>query len=233
MNESQQISSKLSEFLIYLAEFNRTGEEKLPALSDISEELGISVSTIREQLQVARSMGLVEVKPRTGIRTQPYSFTPTIIKSLAYAVSINKDYFITFSDLRNHIEATYWYQAVSKLTEEDIQYLKVLINNAKGKLFGQPIQIPHYEHRELHITIFKRLNNPFVTGILEAYWELYEAVGLNVYEDRTYLKTVWGYHQQMVEAIESSDYLTGYQALVEHMDLLHKRKNSESQALFE
>ncbi len=233
MNEFPQLNSKLSEFLIYLAELNRTGEEKLPALSDLSEELGVGVSTIREQLQVARSMGLVEVKPRTGIRTQPYSFTPVIIKSLAYAVSINKDYFISFSDLRNHIEAAYWYQAVSKLTVEDIQYLKVLINNAKGKLSGQPIQIPHYEHRELHLTIFKRLDNPFVTGILEAYWELYEAVGLNVYEDRAYLKTVWGYHQQMVEAVETSDYLTGYQALVGHMDLLHKRIKSESQTLFE
>ncbi len=60
-------------------------------------------------------------------------------------------------------------------------------------------------------------------SLLEAYWEAYEAVGLDVYADYDYLKQVWQYHQQMVEAIAQGDFDAGFQALVEHKDLLYHR----------
>jgi DNA-binding GntR family transcriptional regulator len=94
---------------------------------------------------------------------------------------------------------------------------------AMEKLNGDPIHIPHAEHRELHLSIYSRLNNPFVTGILEAYWEAYEAVGLNMYTDIHYLKNVWEYHRQMVDAICTGDVEAGYHALLEHTDLLLQR----------
>jgi DNA-binding GntR family transcriptional regulator len=64
-------------------------------------------------------------------------------------------------------------------------------------------------------------------GILEAYWEAYEAVGLNVYADYEYLQEVWSYHQKMVDAICRGDFELGYQALVEHKDLLYHRSVNE------
>jgi DNA-binding FadR family transcriptional regulator len=75
------------------------------------------------------------------------------------------------------------------------------------------------------------LNNPFVTGILEAYWEAYEAVGLNLYADISYLRTVWQYHRKMVEAICSGDEAAGYRALIEHTDLLLQRSYLEEPPL--
>jgi len=71
--------------------------------------------------------------------------------------------------------------------------------------------------------IYSRLDNPFVQGLLEAYWEIYEAVGLNLYADYNYLERVWTYHQQMVDAICAGDFESGYRALVEHKDLLYHR----------
>ena len=75
----------------------------------------------------------------------------------------------------------------------------------------------------LHLCVFGKLGNPFVLGILEAYWEAYEAVGLNVYTDYGYLREVWTYHQKMVDAILAGDIDAGYQALVDHTDLLYHR----------
>ncbi len=226
--------AELSEFMRYLAAHNCDGG-RLPSLAQLSSELGISIATLREQLEVARALGLVEVRPKTGIRRVPYSFTPAVLKSLAYAAAIDPAYFFhAFSDLRNHVEAAYWPQAVQSLTPEDHHYLRGLIDRAMSKLSGSPIQIPHNEHRELHLSIFRRLENPFVYGILEAYWEAYEAVGLNLYADITYLKTVWAYHQRMVDAICAGDTGAGYQALMEHTDLLHQRSpRSASRQEFE
>ena len=75
--------------------------------------------------------------------------------------------------------------------------------------------------------IYQRLENPFVTGLLEAYWDAYEAVGLNVFTGGlSYLEEVWGYHAQMIEAICNNDYEAGYQALIQHTDLLYHRSET-------
>ena len=168
MMRPNNLTNQLSRFLAYLAGKAANGDESLPSLNDLSEELDMSVSTLREELQVARAMGLVEVKPRTGIKCLPYHFTPAVLKSLAYAVSVEKQNFRQFSDLRSHIEASYWYQAVSSLLPDDIQALNKIIKLANKKLNADPIQIPHDEHRQLHLTIYSRLENPFVQGILES-----------------------------------------------------------------
>jgi DNA-binding FadR family transcriptional regulator len=60
-------------------------------------------------------------------------------------------------------------------------------------------------------------------GILEAYWEAYEEVGLNLYSDYANLQLVWEYHQKMVDAICRGDYEAGYSALLEHTQLLQYR----------
>jgi DNA-binding FadR family transcriptional regulator len=97
------------------------------------------------------------------------------------------------------------------------------MGEAWAKLRGTPIKIPQLEHRQLHLTIYRRLDNPFVSGILEAYWDAYEAVGLNLYADYHYLEEVWTYHQRMVDAICGGVLADGYQALVEHNDLIRHR----------
>ena len=215
-----RIAPDISEFLRYLANHEEV-ENGLPSLKKLSEELGVSVASLREQLEVARSLGLVEVKPRTGMRRKPYSFAPAVRQSLDYAITLDRDHFLAFADLRQHIERAYWHQAVKTLTSEDHEILKQLLTRAWDKLHGSPIEIPHPEHRELHLTIYRRLNNPFVTGLLQSYWDAYETVGLNFFTDYDYLTQVWTYHQKMVDAICINDADAGYKALTEHTDLIH------------
>jgi len=220
--------SKISKLFKYLATHDPTSGQSFPPLVDISKELDISIGSLREQLEVARVFGFVEVKPRIGTRRLPYSFLPAVKQSLGYALILNNDYFQAYSSLRIHIESAYWYEAVMKLTSEDHQQLKHLIDQAWGKLRGTPVNIPHDEHRELHLLIYCRLNNPFVQGILEAYWDAYEDVGLNVYTGYDYLVEVWQYHSAMVEAICCGNYQNGYDALIRHTDLIYHRPLTET-----
>jgi DNA-binding FadR family transcriptional regulator len=221
-------TDSLSEFVRYLAQHEEARGGQLPPLSELSRELGVSIASLREQLEVARALGLVEVRPRTGIKRLPYTFTPAVRQSLRYALMRNNENFGKYSELRNHIESAYWHEAVRLLTEDDKQELQSLLVHAKEKLNGSSIQIPHEEHRKLHLIIYQRLENPFVTGLLEAYWDAYEAVGLNVFTGGlSYLDEVWEYHTQMIEAICNKDYEAGYQALIQHTDLLYHRPESK------
>ena len=212
-----------SEFLSYLAKGAFEPGTRLPAIQELSKRLGISTGKLREQLAVARRLGLVEIRPKTGIRTLEYSFFQTLHTSLQFSLALDQSHFYLFGVLRNHVEASFWLEAVRLLLPEDKEYLQSLLDSAWEKLRGNPIQIPHFEHRELHMTIYSRVENLFVVGILEAYWEAYESVGLNVYADYTYLHSVWTYHTKMVEAIVTNNEESGYRALVEHTGLLHNR----------
>jgi DNA-binding FadR family transcriptional regulator len=219
----ERISPDISEFLRYLASHEEV-KNGIPPLKKLSIELGVSLASLREQLEVARALGLVEVKPRLGTKRRDYSFTPAVRQSLRYALALNDEHFRKYSELRNHVESAFWHEAVQKLTEEDKRELQALVARAWEKLRGTSIQVPHEEHRSLHLKIYSRLENPFVTGILEAYWDAYEAVGLNVFAGGyEYLQEVWRYHQQMVEAICVGNYEAGYRALITHTDLLYHR----------
>ena len=215
------------DFLKYLAESAKgnglADPDRIPALTDLSEEQGVSIASLREQLEVARTLGFVEVRPRTGIRRLPYSFGPSVSESLSYAIALDRSHFDAYADLRKKVEADYWYDAVTSLTSTDKQELTQLVEQALGMLKGDPIQLPHQEHRQLHLTIFRHIENPFVIGILEAYWDAYEEVGLNRYERLEYLEEVWLYHQRMIAAISAGEFDEGYKALIEHFDLINTR----------
>ncbi|MBP7227522.1 MAG: FadR family transcriptional regulator [Longilinea sp.] len=212
-----------SEFLQYLTHLKPENGDRLPSLAELSRTLGISIASLREQLEVARALGFVEVRPKTGIRRVPYAFEPAVLRSVQYAAAINENAFAAFADLRIHVETAYWYEAVSRLTADDQAELRELVRSALLKLDGSPAQIPHQEHRQLHLCIYRRLENPFVTGLLAAYWDLYEAIGLNVYTDLVYLRRVWQYHQRMVENICAGQLEDGYRTLLEHMHLITER----------
>ena len=215
--------TKTSDFLHYLASINQSEQDKvrIPALKDLSKELGTNIARLREQLEVARALGLVDVSPRTGIHRRGYKFFPAVQQSLAYAIELDIKYFDHYSELRTHLEAAFWFEAVTRLTPDDHLELRRLSECAWEKLQGPQIQIPHQEHRQLHLLVYKRLENPFVLGILEAYWDAYEAVGLNLYAGYDYLQEVWQYHQEMVDCICRGDFEAGYRSLVEHQDLLY------------
>ena len=218
----RHINSQFLEYLVALPN-GETGTTRVPSLTEMSQQLRVSVARLREQLEVARAMGLVEVHPRTGIYRQGYSFYPAVWQSLGYAIELDQSYFDSFAELRNHLEAAYWHQAVRLLTEDDHRELQRLVASAWEKLHGPQVQIPQSEHRQLHMCIYRRLQNPFVLGLLEAYWEAYEAVGLNLYAGYEYMHQVWEYHQRMVDAICSGDFNAGFRALVEHTDLINHR----------
>jgi DNA-binding FadR family transcriptional regulator len=216
----------LNSFLNYLADKNNKDGCRLPSLSELSKTTQTSIPTLREQLEVARAFGFVEVKPKTGIRKNKYRFTPAVTASLGYALKEDPALFDTYADLRKHVEASYFEEAATLLTGEDISNLEKLISLARTKLNSRPIEIPFYEHRDFHLLMYSRLNNPFVTGLLEAYWQMYADVGLNRYTDIAYQQKVWEYHEKIVESIRQGEYSSSRKALLEHMILLQQRPKS-------
>lgn len=212
-----------SEFLDYIVKHGIAPGERLPSLHEMSVELGVSVGKLREQLEGARVLGLVAARPRRGIECNDYSFTPAARASLMFGLATDERLFRDFGELRNGIESAFWRRAVEALTEEDKSELDEYVGRAWHKLQQSRIQIPHQEHRAFHMTIFRRLDNLFATGLLEAYWDAYEAVELNLYADYDYLTEVWDYHQRIAGAIQQGEYERARLLNEEHLLLLRTR----------
>jgi DNA-binding FadR family transcriptional regulator len=217
------VFSKLdSEFLTYLVNNGIVAGERLPTLSEIGDELGMSVGKLREQLEVARCFGLVSVRPRVGIVREPFDFATAVLISVLMGLGTGEASFSQFSQIRQVIEKSFWQEAVEHLTTEDKIQLKETVNKAWSKLRGNPIHVPNLEHRAFHLTIFGRLDNPFVKGILEAYWDAYEASEMTRFVDYQYWLDVWNYHEAIAEALCQNELEQGRQLLIQHFDLLPK-----------
>jgi len=217
---NNQLKFELLDYLSSRFQKNNHSNYEVPSLKEISHQQGVSIAKLREQLSVARSYGFVDVQPKTGIKMLPYSFAPAVKNSLSFALSLDRSYFDDFSDLRKFVEANFWFEAVSKLDEDDFNYIQELVDRAWEKLESSPPRLPHQEHRDLHLRIYGKIENVFVLGLLEAYWDAYELVGLNRYTELSHLKSVWEYHRKIVKALQQGNVEEGYQMLLEHMDLL-------------
>ena len=220
---NQYFSENQSKLLRFIFERIKNERDDLPSIQELSEQLEMSVPTLREQLEVLKMLGLMDARPRHGMRIRSIDCAASLRQTALIATSIDMKYFYQFSDLRDKIEQAWFIPAARKLEEKDIQQLQECVDLAKEKLNGNPIQIPYQEHKELHLSIYKKLDNVFVSGILNTYWTLYEAVGMNLYTDLAYQQKVWNYHGEIVDAIRSRDLEKGLHLLEDHMKLIYMR----------
>lgn len=108
----ERISPDISEFMRYLAAHEERARPS-HTQTQLSQDGGVSVASLREQLEVARALGLVEAQAwawRDALaRFLVHTGDPL---SLGYALALNDDHFRKYSQLRNHVEFAYWYEAV-------------------------------------------------------------------------------------------------------------------------
>jgi DNA-binding FadR family transcriptional regulator len=196
---------------------------KLPSLGDLAKEMGISRGKLREELIAAQAYGVVEMRPGDGTYVHPFDFYTAIRPAVLYSIACDKNNFEAMRKLRAHLEVAFWDEAVRGLNAGDFEQMETIVERAEQKLRGTPIQIPHDEHRELHLRIFAKLQNPFVQGLLRAYWDAYEAVQLHHYFEFSYYTRMWTSHRALVEALKADNAAEGKAVLTQHFTILEDR----------
>jgi DNA-binding FadR family transcriptional regulator len=200
---------------------------KLLPMGELCQELGVSRGKAREELIAAQAWGVVEMRPGDGTYVRPLDFYTPIRTLLLYGVMLDKENFSRYYELRVKLEVAFWDSATCGLTSDDLEELGRIVESAEKKLGGHPVEIPHWEHRQFHLRIFARLDNEFVLGLLRAYWDAYEAVGLHMYFDYRYYEDMWSSHRAMLNSIVVGQYDEGREALIQHFGLLGDRLQGE------
>jgi GntR family transcriptional repressor for pyruvate dehydrogenase complex len=196
---------------------------KLPPLDQLARQLGVSRGKLREDLIAAQAYGVVEMRAGDGTYVCPFDFYTAIRPLILYSIACDRRSFDQFYAVRARLEIMFWHDAVQELGSAEFSELDRILERAAHKLEGSPVEIPHGEHRDFHTLVYSKLDNPFAQGLLSAYWDAYEAVGLHRYFDLSYYQRMWSSHTEMVKAIASGQHEQGRQVLMQHFTLLEDR----------
>jgi GntR family transcriptional repressor for pyruvate dehydrogenase complex len=201
---------------------------RLPPMNDLARKLGVSQGKLREELLAVEAYGVVKMRPGDGTYVCPFDFYTAIQTLTLYAIACDWRHFDHLYKLRVQLEIGFWEEAVGRLDQEDKERLEQILEQSERKLAGRPVEIPHREHRNLHLLIYSHLDNKFAQGLLKVYWDAYEAVGLHRYFDLGYYEQMWSSHRKIVEAILAGRYQEGKDALAAHLTLLDSRLRGAS-----
>ena len=211
--------------LSYLANSAKQGKN-IPSIVQLSEELSLSTAAVREQLAVARQLEVVEVKTKTGIHTSSFSVAPAICLAFRYGLELDPSMRGEIASVRQHLELAFWNEAVSKLTEKDVEHLEGIVDTAYQKINNHPVILPLEEHKEFHLTIYRPLKNNYLNNLMEAYWELNSETDYHTYSDVNTLQNVWAYHRKIQQAIAAREFDLGFEALKTHYELVRTKNKA-------
>ena len=201
---------------------------KLPAMGELSRQLGVSKGKLREEMIAAEAWGVIEMRPGDGTYVLPFDFYAPVRTLALYGVTLDRKHFGQFYQVRTALEVALWESAIESLRPSDVVQLCQIVERAQQRLRSVPPEIPHRQHREFHLLTFARLDNDFVQGLLRAYWDAYEAVELHLYFDLSYYEEMWSSHDAMAQAIVSGDLRKGQEILTRHFVLLSDRLRRNS-----
>ena len=104
------MKNELSPVLKYIADAVRK-DEPIPSIAELSAQLNISTASLREQLEVPKQLGFVEVRTRTGIQKNRFSLTRPLTLAMSYGLRVDAELFQEYASLRRQLEISYWYEA--------------------------------------------------------------------------------------------------------------------------
>lgn len=101
--------------------------DPLPNEDDLAVELGVSRTVLREAIKVLAAKGLVESRPKTGMRVRPrrsWNLTDPDVLSWQLEASPDAHFFANLSEVRRLIEPAAARLAAERATDEEIASLE-------------------------------------------------------------------------------------------------------------
>lgn len=203
--------------------------DKLPSERELSEQMGVSRTSIREAVRVLETMGLIESKQGEG-NFICSNIEKSLIEPLSIMFKLNEGTWDDILEFREVLELQTVQIAAQKATDEEIEELGQLIKEMKEEIEGQKrekvlVTIDQKFHNKI-VAINKNylIENFFMTSskLFEGFIEEARGKIIEIHREENIL---FNEHKQVFEAIKAKDQKRAYESMKEHMDLIRKSYN--------
>jgi DNA-binding FadR family transcriptional regulator len=188
--------------------------ETIPNEADLSRELEVSRTVLREAIKVLASKGLVEVRPRTGTRVLPRTNWELIDPDVLHWQFVNgatEDLLREISEVRLAIEPAAAGLAAVKRDDEDLHELQLLLGAMTAAL-GDPARYVEADIR-FHGAILHATHNLLLSKLAATVREALVASRLVTVNVAGGPRTAAPAHAAVVEAIDAGDRSAAFGAM--------------------
>ena len=205
MTDNMMLSEKIAEQILRMITVEKKFNvgDKLPNENDLSEQLGVSRTTLREAVKILIAHDILEIRRGKGTFViNAVSIDEMDKKDETDSLIVNP---MDFFELRMMIEPTMAYYAAKRATEEDIEEL-IEINDKINSLSDDKDAVAEYNYN-FHNAIARATKNEFIISIIPIiYSGIYKT---NLFRDE-YNETANYYrkndHEMILNFIKNRDY---------------------------
>lgn len=205
--------------------------DRLPTEAELSEQLGVSRTVVREAVNQLESLGLLSVQRGRGMFVGNGSSLSSCVKMLRTALTLSPGELVQFTEFRRAIECHAARRAAELATPQDLAELKTLCDDMdrEGREHLEAMQIDFQFHRRL-MTI---TGNELLCSVLEVIQEFVLAAMVQTTPQPRDRKQSHRRHLAILRAVRSGNPDAAEKAMREHMDhtvrVLEERASQQQQ----
>jgi GntR family transcriptional repressor for pyruvate dehydrogenase complex len=186
--------------------------QRLPAERKLCEQFGVSRGTLRQSLADLEKMGIVVIRPGSGIYVKKFSSKK--IPRRILPVDCNNTTLADIIIARKAIEIAAMELACQRITEKEIQHLKKLIRNMEDSLDSLPDFLKH--DILFHESLVRASGNPALVTAFEAIAEYHKYSQVFSSSHTNCEDLALACHKKLLSALEKNNPKIGRNALTRH-----------------
>ncbi|MEN3186078.1 MAG: FadR/GntR family transcriptional regulator [Atribacterota bacterium] len=203
----------------YIIEKKLRPGDRLPTEHDLTKQLGVSRTSLREALKALQALGIVDMKPGGGTVVRELNFD-AIFKNLLYSLLFDSTELLEVLRVREALEFYFLEEVIRKIDVEGLQTLEgILVRMEKkarqGELFEE-------EDAAFHRALFAPVENGLLLRLLDIFWEALHRLREPIEVERDPVGSSRR-HRRVFEAIVRRDVEEARARLGEHFISIRER----------
>ncbi len=194
--------------------------DALPPETELAEQFGVSRNSVREAIKSLESLGIVEARTGAGLFVSNFSFDP-LLENLAYGMMFDLKDLADILEVRFHIEHSMIDQAVSAVTDEQLEQLHAILERMRALLTQD--QDDAEEDRLFHRTLWANVKNRSVGKIVDVFWMVFsQARQRSPIPSNPDPMEIYQWHAAIVKSLTDRDEEAARVAIVRHYGNIQK-----------
>lgn len=197
--------------------------DKLPTERDLAEQLNVSRTSVREAMRALEVLGIIHVKQGGGNFIKD-RFDDALVEPLSMMFMLNESHPREIVDLRKIIEVESAYRAAERITDEEIEELRGIVDQLRiqTKLKNETMSVKF--DKAFHYSICRIADNFLFSNILNMLSNLMDALiedarGIILLKEENQ-DVLIDQHEKIFYALESKDSKAAAHAMREHITLI-------------